>query len=321
LPETKKSSGRISSRKLSNLKVVVLCIAAATTFWILNALNKDNYTTIVDYPIAWDFDQERFMAVEPLPESFPIEISGDGWDLLRKYFKLNEPPFIINLADPSSKSYILTSDLKRPLSDFITPTTLIGALEDSIHFHIDRIETRSLDLMVDSASYSLAKNVEMDGPFNFSPKKVTVTGPSSLLDIYEGKFPVQLNENRISENFQKLVPIEIKKNLTNFVSIQEESVEISFSIIQYLEGNKRLKLKKVNFPRSVTLVNEELTPMMTYLVNQAKVTELKDVEFEAVLDYGKRNRDDSTLMIEVSPRPNYIKDIVVNPALVKLKYD
>jgi hypothetical protein len=301
--------------------VVVLCIAAATTFWILNALNKDNYTTIVDYPIAWDFDQERFMAVEPLPESFPIEISGDGWDLLRKYFKLNEPPFIINLADPSSKSYILTSDLKRPLSDFITPTTLIGALEDSIHFHIDRIETRSLDLMVDSASYSLAKNVEMDGPFNFSPKKVTVTGPSSLLDIYEGKFPVQLNENRISENFQKLVPIEIKKNLTNFVSIQEESVEISFSIIQYLEGNKRLKLKKVNFPRSVTLVNEELTPMMTYLVNQAKVTELKDVEFEAVLDYGKRNRDDSTLMIEVSPRPNYIKDIVVNPALVKLKYD
>lgn len=321
MPETKKSSGRISSRKLSNLKVVVLCIAAATTFWILNALNKDNYTTIVDYPIAWDFDQERFMAVEPLPESFPIEISGDGWDLLRKYFKLNEPPFIINLADPSSKSYILTSDLKRPLSDFITPTTLIGALEDSIHFHIDRIETRSLDLMVDSASYSLAKNVEMDGPFNFSPKKVTVTGPSSLLDIYEGKFPVQLNENRISENFQKLVPIEIKKNLTNFVSIQEESVEISFSIIQYLEGNKRLKLKKVNFPRSVTLVNEELTPMMTYLVNQAKVTELKDVEFEAVLDYGKRNRDDSTLMIEVSPRPNYIKDIVVNPALVKLKYD
>ena len=301
--------------------MVVLCIAAATTFWILNALNKDNYTTIVDYPIAWDFDQERFMAVEPLPESFPIEISGDGWDLLRKYFKLNEPPFIINLADPSSKSYILTSDLKRPLSDFITPTTLIGALEDSIHFHIDRIETRSLDLMVDSASYSLAKNVEMDGPFNFSPKKVTVTGPSSLLDIYEGKFPVQLNENRISENFQKLVPIEIKKNLTNFVSIQEESVEISFSIIQYLEGNKRLKLKKVNFPRSVTLVNEELTPMMTYLVNQAKVTELKDVEFEAVLDYGKRNRDDSTLMIEVSPRPNYIKDIVVNPALVKLKYD
>ncbi|MFN3999712.1 YbbR-like domain-containing protein [Algoriphagus sp.] len=321
MPETKKSSGRISSRKLSNLKVVVLCIAAATTFWILNALNKDNYTTVVDYPLAWDFDQERFMAVQPLPESFPIEISGDGWDLLRKYFRLNEPPFIINLAEPSSRGFILTSDLKRPLGDFISPTTLVGALKDSIHFQIDRIETRSLDLVLDSASFSLAKNVEIDGPINFSPKKVTVTGPSSLLDGYSGKFPVKLNENRISENFQKTVSVEIEKKLTEFVSLQEETIEVNFSIIQYLEGNKRLKIRKVNFPKSVTLVNEELTPMMSYLVNEGKVTELKDVEFEAVLDYGKRNREDSTLMIEVSPRPNYIKNIVVNPALVKLKYD
>jgi hypothetical protein len=321
LPETKKSSGRISSRKLSNLKVVVLCIAAATTFWILNALNKDNYTTIVDYPLAWDFDQERYMAVEPLPESFPIQISGNGWDLLRKYFKLNEPPFVINLAEPSSRSYILTTDLKRPLSDFITPTTLIGALEDSIHFHIDLIETRSLDLILDSTSYSLAKNVEIDGAIIFSPKQVTVTGPSSILDGYGGKFPVLLNENRISENFQKSVPVEIGKNLADFVSLEEESVKVSFSIIQFLEGNKRLKIRKVNFPKSATLEDEEITPIITYLVDGSKVTELKDVEFEAVLDYGKRNREDSTITIEVKPSPSYIKDIVVDPAIVKLKYD
>jgi hypothetical protein len=95
LPEQKNSSWRISSKKLSNLKVVVLCILAATTFWILNALNKDNYNTIVDYPIQWEFDRENFMPVKPLPESVQIQISGNGWDLLRKYFNLNEPPFSI----------------------------------------------------------------------------------------------------------------------------------------------------------------------------------------------------------------------------------
>lgn len=321
MPETKKSSGRISSRKLSNLKVVVLCIAAATTFWILNALNKDNYTTIVDYPIAWEYDQENYMAVQPLPESFPIQISGNGWDLLRKYFKLNEPPFIINLAEPASKGFILTADLKRPLGDFITPTNLIGSLEDSIHYQIDKIETRSLDLIVDSTSFSLAKNVEIDGPITFSPDQVTVTGPTSLLDIFEGKFSVEIDENRIGENFQKTVPVTIEKNLAEFVSLEEESVEVSFSVIQYLEGNKRLKLNKINFPKSVSLENEELTPMITYLVDGSKVTELKDVEFEAILDYRKRNREDSTLLIEVRPNPSYIKDIKVEPAFVKLKYE
>lgn len=321
MPETKKSSGRISSKKLSNLKVVVLCIAAATTFWILNALNKDNYTTIVDYPIAWDYDQDKFMAVQPLPESFPIQISGNGWDLLRKYFKLNEPPFIINLAEPSSKGYILTADLKRPLGDFITPTNLIGSLEDSIHYKIDKIETRKLDLVVDTTSFSLARNVEIEGPIAFKPNQVSVSGPTSILDVFEGKFMVTLGESRISENFQKTVPIEIEKNLADFVILEEQTVEVGFSVIQYLEGNKRLKPKKINFPRSVTLENEEFTPMITYLVDGSKVTELKDVEFEAILDYRKRNREDSTITIVVKPNPSYIKEIKVEPTFVKLKYE
>lgn len=321
MPETKKSSGRISSKKLSNLKVVVLCIAAATTFWILNALNKDNYTTIVDYPIAWDYDKTKFMAVQPLPESFPIQISGNGWDLLRKYFNLNESPFVINLAEPSSSGYILTADLKRPLGDFITPTNLIGALEDSIYYKIDKIKTRKLDLVIDTTSFTLARNVAIDGSVSFTPNQVSVTGPTSLLDVFEGKFMVTLGESRISQNFQKSVPVEIDKNLEEFISVEEENVEVSFAVIQYLEGNKRLKVRKINFPRSVSFEDEEFTPMITYLIDGSKVTELKDIEFEAILDYSKRNRGDSTITIQVEPNPSYIKEIKVEPTFVKLKYE
>jgi hypothetical protein len=321
LPEHKKSSGRISSKKLSNLKVVVLCIVAATTFWILNALNKDNYTTIVDYPIEWDFDGEKYMAIQPLPESVPIQISGNGWDLLRKYFKLNEPPFVINLAEPASRTYILTSDLKRPLGDFITPTTLIGLLEDSLTYHIDQIESRKLNPVLDTASFTLAKNVEIDGEINFDPEQITVVGPSSLLDTFEGKFLVSLYNERISEDFNEPVPLRIQKGLEDILSLQNESVEVSFSTIQFLEGNKRLKLKKLNFPKTVTLENEELTPVISYLVDGSKVTELKDMEFEAILDYGKRNREDSTINIVVRPNPSYIKEMKIEPPFVKLKYE
>lgn len=321
MPETKKSSGRISSKRLSNLKVVVLCIAAATTFWILNALNKDNYTTIVDYPILWEYNQEKYMAVEPLPESVPIQISGNGWDLLRKYFKLNEPPFIINLAEPSSKNFLLTSDLKRPLGDFITPTTLIGLLEDSIQYRIDQIESRKLNPILDTTSFNLEKNAVIEGEITFNPSQVTLIGPTSLLDTFEGKFLVSLDENRIGENFKKTVPIEIEKNLAKFISLEEETIEVNFSVTQFLEGNKRLKVKKINFPKSVSLENEEITPLITYLVDGSKVTELKDVEFDAVLDYSKRNREDSTITIVVKPSPSYIKEIKIDPPVVKLKYD
>ena len=321
MPDTKKSSRRISSKRLSNLKVVVLCIAAATTFWILNALNKDNYTTIVDYPIEWEYDQENYVPVKPLPGSVQIQISGNGWDLLRKYFKLNEPPFVINLAEPASKNFILTSDLKRPLGEFITPTLLEGLLEDSIAYQIDRIETRKVKPILDSAGYSLAKNVEIEGEVIFAPEQITLKGPSSLLDLYQNGFPVSLNENRIDATFSEPVKLTLDKNLADLIQLTEESVQVSFSVVKFLEGNKRLKVKKINFPRTVTLENEEITPMISYLVDERKVAELKDMEFEAILDFGKRNREDSTLVVTVRPKPDYIKDIKVEPAFVKLKYE
>ena len=321
MPDSKKSSRRISSKRLSNLKVVVLCVAAATTFWILNALNKDNYTTVVDYPIEWEFDQENFVAVKPLPKSVQIQISGNGWDLLRKYFKLNEPPFIITLAEPSNRNFILTSDLQRPLGEFITPTLLERLLEDSVNYQIDKIETRTVVPILDSTGYSLAKNVEIEGKIGFSPEKLTLTGPTSLLDRYKEGFPVTLNENKIDDNFSSQVSVSIPKNLAELIQLQEESVQVSFSVIKFLEGNKRLKVSKINFPKTVTLENEEFTPMITYLVDERKVAELKEMEFEAILDYRKRNREDSTLLVTVKPSPDYLKDIKIEPASVKLKYD
>lgn len=321
MAESKNSSWRISSKKLSNLKVVVLCILAATTFWILNALNKDNYNTIVDYPIQWEFDRENFIPVKPLPTSIQIQISGNGWDLLRKYFNLNEPAFSIILAEPSSKKYILTSELKRPLGEFITPTQLQGLLEDSIHFQIDQIVNKSLSLVLDTTGYSLAKNIEIDGEVSFNPKKITLKGPSSVLESFDGKFPVILNESKIDSRFSKKIPLELDKKLEELIQITQTETEVNFEVIRFLEGNKRLKVKKINFPRTVSLENEELTPMITYLVDERKVGELKDMEFEAILNYVNRNREDSTITISLNPKPSYLKDLKIEPSQVKLKYE
>ena len=301
--------------------MVVLCILAATTFWILNALNKDNYSTIVDYPIEWEYDQDRFLPVKPLPKSVQIQISGNGWDLLRKYFNLNEPPYKITLADPSAMQHILTSDLKRPLGEFLTPTQLIGFLEDSVTFKIDRIETRNFSPVLDSASYTLAKNSVIEGKVNFDPEVIKITGPASILDIFEGKFPVDLNQSRIDEDFNEEVPLTIEKNLAEVIRLNRDKVNVSFTVVTFMEGNKRLKLKKLNFPNSVTLEDESITPVMTYLVDGRNVAELKEMEFEAILDYRRRNRQDSTISIRIQPLPSFLKEIKVSPEILKLKYE
>jgi hypothetical protein len=321
LPDSKKSPWRISKRKLSNLKVVVLCVAAATTFWVLNALNKDNYSTIVDYPVQWEYDQKNYIPVKPLPESIQIQISGNGWDLLRKYFNISGTAYPILLQSPAEKKYLLSADLKRSLGEFITPTQLENVLGDTIHYQIDRIVTKTLRPVLDSLSYSFDKNISLEGKVNFIPDQLEITGPSSVLEAFEGNYPVALNASKINADFSGKVNLTVDESLTQLVQLKQKEIQVSFSVLSYLEGNKRLKIKKVNFPSNVKISNEELIPVLSYLIEEGDLPQLKDLQFEAVLDYRKRNRTDSTLQIEVNPNPKFLKEVKISPPQIKLKYE
>lgn len=301
--------------------MVVLCVAAATTFWVLNALNKDNYSTIVDYPVQWEYDQKNYIPVKSLPNSIQIEISGNGWDLLRKYFNISGAPYLIQLNSPAEKKYLLTADLKRSLGEFITPTQLQNVIGDTIHYQIDRIVTKTLRPVLDTLGYSLDKNIALDGKVNFIPDQLEITGPSSVLEDFDGKYPVALNTSKINSNFSGKVPLKVDESLAQLIQLKQKEIQVSFSVLTYLEGNKRLKIKKLNFPNTVSLTNEELVPVLTYLIEEANLPKLKDLEFEAILDYRKRNRADSTLQIEVNPNPNFLKEVRISPPQIKLKYE
>lgn len=321
MAETRKSSDRISPKKLSDLKVVVLCIAAATTFWILNALNKDDYNTVVDFPIALVYDQDQYIPVSKTPKNLEIEISGNGWDLLRKYFNINNHPYPVELTNPSTNNFLLTSDLKRSLGDFLSPTQLMSILEDSLKFDIDKIESIKMKPVLDSSSYSLAKNYRLNGQLNIEPKTITLKGPSSILKEMNGVFKVQLDEQRINKNIDKKVSVSIPEEYRDLITANEAELEVKFDVVEFLEGNKRLKIKKINFPRTVSLQNEEVVIMISYLVDERKVSDLKELEFEANLDYFKRNKSDSTLSVQVKPMPSYLEQVMVEPSIVKLKYE
>lgn len=321
MPDSNKSSKRISPQKLSNLKVVVLCIAAATTFWILNALNKDNYTTVVDYPIKLNYDREKFMAVEKEPDKIQVEIRGNGWDLLRKYFKLNTLPFLISLENPASKNFIRSTELRRDLGEFLSPSEIISIFDDSLKFKIDIIQTLKIPALADSTSFSLAKNCKLLSAPQFTPAEISLTGPSSILEQLKDGIPIEIKEQKIKSTLSKVVLVKLPEEIKDLVSIKEETVTVTINVVAFLEGNKRLKIKKLNFPKSVSLSNEELSIMMDYLIDERSVEELKKMEFEAILNYSKRNKSDSTIEVEVRPMPKFLDQIRISPSIVQLRYD
>ena len=175
--------------------------------------------------------------------------------------------------------------------------------------------------MLDTLGYSLDKNIALEGKVNFIPDQLEMTGPSSVLEAFDGKYPVALNATKINSDYSGKVSLTVDESLAKLVQLKQKEIQVSFSVLTYLEGNKRLKIRKVNFPNTVSLPNEELVPVLSYLIEEANLPQLKDLKFEAILDYRKRNRADSTLQLEVSPNPNFLKEVRISPPQIKLKYE
>lgn len=321
MAKLKKFFTNLNPQKISNFKVAALCFMAAATFWVLNALNKDNYTTVVDFPIEIIYDANEFMAVEKLPNRLKLEINGNGWDLLRKYFKVNESPFLIEINNPSTKDYLLTSEIRRGLAESLNPTSLASILTDTVKFKIDKIVTRKIKIQADTSANTLAKNFRLTSPIEIDPSVVNIKGPTSILQKLDGLLKVNLKEDKINRNFNKIITLDLPDSLKEFLELEEESVHIRFEVIQMLEGNKRLRLKLENFPNKVGLVQQPNTIIMSYLVDERKLEDLKTLEFEAILNYYNRNKQDSTINVQVSPRPSYLENIKFEPEILKLKYD
>jgi hypothetical protein len=60
---------------------------------------------------------------------------------------------------------------------------------------------------------------------------------------------------------------------------------------------------------------------MYYLIDERRVEDLKKLEFEAVLNYRNRNRQDSTVSVQVNPMPAYLDRVRIEPETFRLKYD
>ncbi|WP_246535239.1 YbbR-like domain-containing protein [Litoribacter ruber] len=283
-------------------------------------MNKDSYYTIVDYPIEFFYDRQEYMAVDELPSNVRVEIHGNGWDLLRKYFRVNVPPFIIELKDPSRQDVILTRNIQRELSDKLLPSQLTSILTDSLKLNIDNLVTRKIKVQVDTTPSTLGKNIRLASSIKVDPEYVTVKGPTSVLQRLGGSFSVRLEDEKINKNYSKLLPIKAPKELSDFLTLQEDNVLVEFEVVEFLEGNKRLRLKKVNFPDRVDIDPDISSVIMTYLVDERHVNDLKEAELEGILNYVNRNRQDSTVNVQLNRRPPYLENITFEPNSLQLKY-
>jgi hypothetical protein len=88
-----------------------LCISGAIIFWLLNALNKV-YTTEIYHPVLFIMDESKVALAKLPPSPIRLEVTGNGWRLLRYLLRLNVQPVKIPVAQVLKRGQIRSERLR-----------------------------------------------------------------------------------------------------------------------------------------------------------------------------------------------------------------
>lgn len=304
--------------KTNRLRVILLCVFAATTFWFLNALNE-NYSTTLKYPLQFVYDKEKYIAVEELPEYVQVNVSGLGWNLFRNSLGIKVTPLRIVLESPMEVKRITGGALPALISDQISEVELNYVLTDTLRINIDQRATRSFPIKVDSAAISLASGYRIVNTIRYTPDSVILKGPESILNRMPDTLLVNLPQTDIDDDYKEDVPVNTPDN--NLIKRNPPTINLVFGVEKFVKQSESVPLKTQNFPENGKAYIEKNNVTVEFLVGESKSEETTPENFEAVVDFKKMNKADSTINPKLISYPNYIQEVSLDTTKVKVRFN
>ncbi len=228
-----------------NWKAVLLCIFAAAIFWTLNALNK-NYSTNINFSVAFEYDEENYIPVKTLPEQVKLNVSGLGWDLFRKSSGLKVAPLRIPLENPSEVKKIVGASLPPLFSTQLEGIQINFVLTDTIHLNIDPKVKRQILLTVDVEPY-LKKDFAPASAITIQPDSVWLEGPQSLINALPASLPLSLPRS-IDQSIDERIELKLSGDL---IRASPSVVNVKFSVDRLVELSDTVALQVINIPKEV----------------------------------------------------------------------
>ena len=217
----------------TDIKAILISLLAAIIFWIMNALNKDGYSQKMSFPLKFSYSDSLYIPTQPLPEKISVNVSGNGWNLLRKAFALDITPVKYSVEKPLKTKYLNTGSLTDSLSEYIKDVKVNYVVADRFDLEFDRKVSKQFTVKVDSASIPLKERFVISSLINVNPRTVTLEGPESVLEGMGSTIYVKIPGKRLQDNFDDEIKLPISQN--SLIKPSKDRVAVSFEVSELLK--------------------------------------------------------------------------------------
>lgn len=296
-----------------NWKAVVLCIFAATVFWFFNALNKDHSANVA-FPIAFEYNQEKYVAVSALPEEIKLNVTGSGWNLLRKISGLKVAPVVIPLEKPAEVKKIVGASLPALFSSQLEGLQVNYVLADTVLIDIASKVKKKIFLTPPQRFSYLKPGYGISTPVKITPDTIWIEGADVVLHQLPDTVALTISTNGIDEPFSDDVEV-----LTNNPSIKRNppTVHVEFGVELFTEVTNSVRLEFINKPSNIRGLSGKKSVEVKLLMPQREAARFHSDSALAIVDLKNFNQGDIKLAPVILGLPLYSRVLSVDSVRIK----
>ncbi len=313
----------LKDRLSRKLNVFLVCLFISTVIWLLISLSK-SYTTEIVFPVEHRGLPEDRIVSDPLPEELRLEVHSHGFELLAHKFLARKEPVKVDMSelhykDPGKrqKAYLPTEELLNKLSrQFPSHTRIKGVQPDTLFVSLTPREKKKVKVIPDlkiqfREQYRLAKQVEV------TPSKVTLTGPSTVLDTTYSIPTEKLEIEDLHEDRELQARIRTD-SISEKLEADPSKVTLGIKVNEFTEGKVKVALQAKAVPDQYVLKTYPDSVMVHYLVGFQNYEKVEGKMFKAQVPFPEKNeRDQEELPIKMVEKPSFVDIVRFEPKRVE----
>lgn len=298
-----------------NWKAVVLCIFTATVFWFFNALNK-TYTTNINFPLAFDYDEDNFIAVEGLPRHVRLNVTGNGWELFKRSTGVKLDPLQIPLERPAEVKKIVGSGLTFAFTNQLNGLEINHVLSDTLYLDLEPKAGRWVRLAVDSIQYNIKGGYGLTSEIAIVPDSTYIVGPKRIVEKIKEPVMLDIPQRNIDEHY--IENIEVELPFQEVITRDPSSVSVMFNVEELITVQDSIPLVVENLPASVSDVMNSGKLPVTLSIPESFMEGLVIDSVKAVLDLKTFKGGRAKILPRVAGLPPYSTVVKIDSVIVRL---